>query len=101
MSSADSIVASRFSNLLRRLIAWNIDLLVVGMATVPIFLWKGVGSTEFVVAFSAVAIVDFVVLEGLCGRTVGKWIAGMVVVDYRGHRPGLLRAFVRNLLRIV
>ncbi len=40
-------------------------------------------------------------LEGLLGTTIGKRAVGIKVVDYQGHPPGLWKAFVRFLLRIV
>ncbi|GIF26921.1 putative RDD family membrane protein YckC [Actinoplanes tereljensis] len=44
----------------------------------------------------------YVLLEGLTGRTVGKLITGIRVVDAEtGRRPGLLSGFVRTLLRII
>lgn len=41
------------------------------------------------------------VLEGLEGGTAGKFILGIRVVDYDGHRPGILKALVRTLTRLV
>ena len=47
-------------------------------------------------------LVYYVVLEGLFGRTVGKLITGIRVVDAgTGGRPGLLSGFVRTLLRLI
>ncbi|TFH65937.1 MAG: hypothetical protein E4G91_00580 [Candidatus Zixiibacteriota bacterium] len=43
----------------------------------------------------------FVVLEGFFGRTVGKWFLGLQVVRKDAGNPGLLRALLRNLLRLV
>ncbi|GIM92393.1 hypothetical protein Ato02nite_041860 [Paractinoplanes toevensis] len=44
----------------------------------------------------------YVLLEGLTGRTVGKLITGIRVVDAEtGGRPGLLSGIVRTLLRII
>jgi uncharacterized RDD family membrane protein YckC len=49
-----------------------------------------------------VVVVYYVLLEGLVGRTVGKLVTGIRVVDAEtGRRPGLLSAFVRTLLRII
>ena len=42
-----------------------------------------------------------VLLEGLAGRTPGKWAVGLRVVDLAGGRPGVWRSMVRNLLRAV
>jgi uncharacterized RDD family membrane protein YckC len=43
----------------------------------------------------------FVLGEGLLGRSVGKLVMGTVVVDSAGRAPGILRAAVRTVLRIV
>ena len=51
--------------------------------------------------FLLVIVVYFVVLEGLFGRTIGKWLIGIKVVTVEGAMPGLTRALVRNLLRLV
>jgi uncharacterized RDD family membrane protein YckC len=47
-------------------------------------------------------VLYYVLLEGLFGRTLGKLITGIRVVDAEtGGRPGLLSAFVRTLLRLI
>lgn len=43
----------------------------------------------------------FPVSEGLTGRSLGKLLTFTVVVDAKGARPGLLKAFLRTLLRLV
>jgi uncharacterized RDD family membrane protein YckC len=43
----------------------------------------------------------FPVTEGLWGQSLGKLILGLVVVDEKGDRPGLLRAAGRTLTRLV
>ena len=41
-------------------------------------------------------------LEGLCGgRTPGKWLLGLRVVDRKGEPIGIRKSLVRNVLRIV
>jgi uncharacterized RDD family membrane protein YckC len=51
--------------------------------------------------FLAGMVVYFVVLEGTTGATVGKWLLKIRVVDTNGDTPGVRRAAVRNLLRVV
>lgn len=46
-------------------------------------------------------IAYFTVCEGLKGRTLGKLVTGLVVVDAEGRRPGLGRALVRTLFRLI
>lgn len=49
-----------------------------------------------------VALLYFVLMEGLIGRTVGKMIAGIRVVDEAtGTPPGIGRAAIRTLLRLI
>jgi uncharacterized RDD family membrane protein YckC len=44
----------------------------------------------------------YVLLEGLVGRTLGKMVTGIRVVDAEtGGQPGILSAVVRTLLRLV
>lgn len=51
--------------------------------------------------FLLVLALYYPVLEGLEGGTPGKFILGIKVVDYDGNRPGILRALVRTLTRLV
>lgn len=47
-------------------------------------------------------VLYYVLLEGLTGRTVGKRLTGIRVVDQRtGGAPGMLRALLRTVLRVV
>ncbi|MFI5490976.1 RDD family protein [Actinoplanes sp. NPDC051859] len=49
-----------------------------------------------------VVLLYYVLLEGLAGRTVGKLVTGIRVIDAEtGGRPGVLSAFVRTLLRLI
>lgn len=49
-----------------------------------------------------VAVLYYVVLEGFAGRTIGKMVTGIRVVDAAtGNPPGLGKALVRTVLRIV
>ena len=54
------------------------------------------------VGLTVVVLLYYTLLEGLTGRTVGKFITGVRVVDATtGRAPGLLSAFVRTLLRLI
>lgn len=53
------------------------------------------------VAFFFVMAAYYVVLEGAFGRTLGKWAAGIRVVDGEGRAPGFRRSLIRNALRMV
>ena len=51
---------------------------------------------------AAVVLLYYTLLEGATGRTVGKFITGIRVVDAQtGRNPGLLAALVRTLLRLI
>ncbi|AZK45269.1 RDD family protein [Paenibacillus lentus] len=43
----------------------------------------------------------YVLLEGLIGSTFGKWVMRIRVVDQDGAAPGLLKAFIRTLFRVM
>ena len=51
--------------------------------------------------FLAIVALYFVLLEGLAGATVGKWLLGLRVVRIDGSRPGLWKGALRNVLRLV
>ncbi|MCU7728640.1 RDD family protein [Actinoplanes sp. KI2] len=49
-----------------------------------------------------VVLLYYTLLEGLTGRTVGKFVTGIRVVDAQtGRVPGLLSGFVRTLWRLI
>ena len=49
-----------------------------------------------------IVVLYYVLLEGLAGRTVGKILTGIRVVDAEtGGRPGIVSALVRTLLRLI
>ncbi|MBU0550330.1 RDD family protein [Myxococcota bacterium] len=43
----------------------------------------------------------FPLMEGLLGQTVGKRLAGIMVVTVEGHKPGIIRAIARTFARLV
>jgi len=53
------------------------------------------------ITFLVIMFIYFVVLEGYFGATVGKWIAGIKVRTNEGETPGIVKSFLRNVLRIV
>ena len=53
------------------------------------------------VAFLIIMVAYFVVLEGVFGATLGKWLLGLRVVQMDGASPGLIKSALRNLLRLV
>lgn len=54
------------------------------------------------VSLAVVVLLYYTVLEGVTGRTVGKFVTGIRVIDAEtGRAPGLLAALVRTLLRLI
>lgn len=51
--------------------------------------------------FLIIIAVYFIVLEGLLGATIGKFVAGTRVVDLDCRKPGLSKSIIRNALRLV
>jgi uncharacterized RDD family membrane protein YckC len=49
----------------------------------------------------AVVFTYYAGLEAFTGRTLGKLVTGTIVVDAEGKPPGLWRALVRTLLRLL
>lgn len=43
----------------------------------------------------------FPVTEGIWGQSLGKLVTGLVVVDEKGRKPGVVRALLRTLTRVV
>jgi len=53
-------------------------------------------------SLAVVVLLYYTLLEGTTGRTVGKFVTGVRVVDAQtGRAPGLLAALVRTLLRLI
>ena len=94
-----------FAGPLRRLYAFAIDigiLLMVIFVVGPIF-----GNSEGVFNVSNIqtGIIDvfiflayFIVPTGIFGRTIGKWVAGISVVDEDGNKPGVAVAIPREVV---
>ena len=51
--------------------------------------------------FLFVIFAYFILMEAFVGWTVGKKMLGMRVVDETGHKIGLSKSLIRNLLRLV
>ena len=92
----------------RRFVAWLLDLSITGLAWIPFaqvesgdgvysISWKGI---DFVLPL-LITVAYFVLLEGLAGATIGKFVLGIRVRALDGSRIGLGPALVRNLARIV
>ena len=108
---------AKYGGLGRRFLALVIDFVVFGVVFFPVtrivkgtwlmsqsdHLW-GYGwlvTDPLCLTFLAVIVIYFVVLEGMYGATIGKRLVGLCVVGLDGHKPGIRRALIRNLLRAV
>jgi uncharacterized RDD family membrane protein YckC len=107
----------RFAGLLPRFLALLIDFLFFCAVFFPVTrLVKGVwivGAEDhhwsygllvtdpLCIAFLMMMILYYVLLEGLTGVTLGKWVVGLRVERAEGGKPGLTKALLRTVLRIV
>ncbi len=97
--SIESIGLS-FAGPLRRFYAFAVD---IGILLMIIFMVAPVSGGR---VFSAqAAIIDvfiflayFIIPTGLFGRTIGKWVAGVSVVDEEGNKPGVALAIPREMV---
>jgi len=101
----DRFLALAFDGLLFCLVFFPITRLVKGVWIMSRHdhLW-GYGwlvTDPICITFLFVIATYFVLLEGLAGVTVGKWLLGLRVVRIDGATPGFAKSFLRNLLRLV
>jgi len=112
-----NIYDHKFANLGQRILAFLLDTAVLASLFFPLTrifkgVWlmmpanhrwqKGLFITDPIcIVFLLIGFLYFVLLEGYLGATVGKWLIGLRVVSLDGIKPGLWRALIRNLLRLV
>jgi uncharacterized RDD family membrane protein YckC len=90
-----SIVALRWAGAL-------IDLVVIAaIFLLPDLLLGNERYQLFLPLWSFIAAAYFPVTEGLTGRSLGKFITRIIVVDEHGRKPGLWKAILRTLTRLV
>lgn len=109
--------AAAFAGLFPRFVALAVDLAIFCAAFFPVgrivkgvwlmragdhlWSWGSVVMDPLCIIFFVVMSAYYVLFEAFAGRTPGKWVAGIRVVDGEGRPPGLRRSFVRNALRLV
>jgi uncharacterized RDD family membrane protein YckC len=87
--------------LLRWLGCW-IDLIVLALFLLgPDYLLGNERYQETIFVWLGAIVLYFPVCEALWGRTVGKLLTGLVVIDRDGRPPGFVKAILRTLLRLV
>jgi uncharacterized RDD family membrane protein YckC len=87
--------------LLRWAGAWTDLIVLMAFLVVPDFLLGNETYRATMLFWLGAAALYFPIAEGLWGRTVGKLLTGMIVVDKAGNAPGIGRAAVRTILRLV
>jgi len=58
-----------------------------------------INSQPYLIAFFALFIIN-PIFESLTGRTFGKYVFGMRVIDDFGENPSFLTSFIKNLLQL-
>ena len=87
--------------LLRWIGAW-VDFIVLFLFfLVPNYLLGDEGYRATMAIWLGAAILYFPIGEGFWGRTVGKLFTGLIVVDEAGRPPGILKATIRTVLRLI
>jgi uncharacterized RDD family membrane protein YckC len=98
-------IAQRFdlgSALVLRWLGTVTDLLLLGaLLVIPIMTLGKAGAQAAMVVWAALVLLYYPIGEGLWGRTVGKLVTGLIVVDDSGRPPGIPKAIVRTLLRLI
>jgi uncharacterized RDD family membrane protein YckC len=79
----------------RRIVAHVLDWLVIGALTVGV---SPEASSFWLVVW---LLANWIVLQGLTGYSVGKFVTRIRVVDGRGGVPGLGRALIRTLPLVI
>jgi len=96
--------------LLLRWLGSVIDIIVLGLlVAAPLIIHSigpdyALGNTAYHVLFFillAGAILYFPVGEAFWGRTLGKLLTGLVIIDRDGRPPGIGKALLRTLLRLI
>ena len=87
--------------LLRWLGAWIDFILVFLFLALPDAALGNTLYQETIWLWLVAPIIYFPVTEGIWGRSLGKLITGTVVVDNAGRAPGILKAALRTVTRLV
>jgi uncharacterized RDD family membrane protein YckC len=81
--------------------AWVDLLLLAGIVAGPSFVLSQAQFADALPFLAGAAALYFPICEGLWGRSFGKLLTGLRVVDKQGRAPGFGRAIVRTLARLV
>jgi uncharacterized RDD family membrane protein YckC len=110
----DKLLASsgkRFLNYIIDLVSFVIILIGIGiiigilsalLGMNEIGAWvDGLGDLGWNIIAVSVSIIYYTLMEGLFGRSIGKFITGTIVVDENGEKPGFGTIFKRSLCRFI
>ncbi|MFC1893902.1 RDD family protein [Chloroflexota bacterium] len=101
------------TGVLRRGIAWVVDILFLSIFFFPITYWYSgkwiMGPEEHLwgisdpicLVFLFIIFAYLILMEAYVGWTIGKRMLGMRVLDRNGNKIGFSKSAIRNLLRIV
>lgn len=94
-----------FAGPLRRIYAYAIDIGILLMVVFTVGPILGTREGVFNLPNIGEGIVDvfvflayFIIPTGIFGRTIGKWVAGVSVVDTEGNKPGVAVAIPREVV---
>ena len=94
-----------FAGPFRRVYAYAIDIGILLMVVFTIGPILGTREGVFNVPNVGEGIIDvfiflayFIIPTGIFGRTIGKWVAGISVVDSEGNKPGVAIAIPREVV---
>lgn len=99
-SSGHTVYPLDIASPFKRLYAFGIDVLLLYcliIFTKQIF-GSSVWSPEAAPQDIAILLAYFIIPTGLFGRTTGKWVAGLRVVDTEGRVPGVAVAIPREMV---
>ncbi|MBX3071683.1 MAG: RDD family protein [Thermomicrobiales bacterium] len=88
----------------KRVIAYIIDAIVVGVAVVvAVFILEAIGLPDWIQGIAGFVLFYgyFSYMEGTTGQTIGKRAMGIRVIRTNGSPMSFDAALIRNLLRIV
>ena len=102
---------TRFLNYIIDLVSFVIILIGIGIiigilsalfGMTEIGVWiNGLGDLGWNIIAISVSIIYYTLMEGLFGRTIGKFITGTIVVDENGEKPSFGTIFKRSLCRYI
>lgn len=87
--------------LLRRWLGTVVDTVALGGMLFVTFLLGEQTRPIGIVLWLIATLLYYPVSEGVWGRTLGKLVTGMIVVDETGRPPGIWKAVLRTLLRLI